>query len=70
MAWLKFALMLTVWTVFIIVVSLMLNFAGDCVPDVTSCGEGARRLSFAVLALGAVGLGCYAYLFVREQRGK
>lgn len=70
MVWLKFALMLVIWTIFIVAVSLMLNFTGDCVPEVTSCGEGARRLSFAVLAFGVIGLAYYAYVFVRAQRGK
>lgn len=66
MAWLKFALTVAVWIVLIATVSFMLNFTGDCAPEVTNCGEAARRISFVVLAFGAIGLAYYSYLFFRQ----
>jgi hypothetical protein len=70
LAWLKFALTVAVWMVLIVTVSLMLNRTGDCGPAVTNCGEAPRRLSFVVLAFGAIGLAYYSYLFFRQQRGE
>jgi hypothetical protein len=67
--WLKFALTLVIWIAGILTLSLMLNFPGDCGPEVTNCGEGLRRVSFVVLAFGTIGLGYYTYLFLSRRRG-
>jgi hypothetical protein len=67
-AWLKFIVMLIVWRGFLLCIALMLNLTGDCAPEIRSCGEGARELSFLVLAFGGIGLGYYSFLFNRRRR--
>ena len=48
------------------VAAFLLNFLGDC--GARNCGETERRVSFVVLAFGAIAIGYYAYRFVRLQK--
>ena len=63
--WLTFGVALTGSIIAIIGVVFLLNFTGDCAPDVTDSGEPQRRASFAVLGLAVVWL---VYLVVRFTR--
>jgi membrane protein implicated in regulation of membrane protease activity len=63
--WLALALSMLGCALATVVISLMLNFTGDCGPGVERCGETARQLSFVVLALGMAAL---VYLVVRFIR--
>ena len=63
--WLSLALALLGSTIAIIAGAALLNFTGDCAPQVTNCGETGRRASFVVLSLGTVWL---VYLVVRFVR--
>lgn len=64
--WLRLGLSLLGYAVATVALSLMMNLTGDCEPGVEKCGETARRLPFAVLALGAAWL---VYLVIRFVRG-
>lgn len=48
--------------------ALLLNFPGDCDPGVANCGEGRRKASFVVLALGAAWLLYLVARFIRKFR--
>jgi hypothetical protein len=50
----------------VVVAAFLLNFLGDC--GARNCGETERRVSFVVLAFGAIAIGYYAYRFVRLQK--
>ena len=63
--WLSFVLALLGSAIATVVAVGLLNFTGDCAPEVTNCGEPLRRASFAVLALGVVWI---AYLIARFIR--
>jgi hypothetical protein len=63
--WFSFGLALVGSTIAILATAALLNFTGDCGPEVTNCGETARRASFVVLGLGVVWL---LYLVVRFVR--
>ena len=63
--WLTFGLALIGSIIAIVCVALLLNFTGDCAPDVTDCGEPQRYASFVVLGLGVVWV---VYLVVRFIR--
>lgn len=65
--WFEFALTVFCALVVTLVFAAMLNITGDCMPEVTDCGEFQRRLSFLVLANGAIGLGYYIFLFLRHR---
>ena len=49
----------------IVVAVGLLNFTGDCAPNVTDCGEAMRYASFVVLGLGLVWI---VYIVVRFMR--
>jgi hypothetical protein len=50
----------------IIGVAGLLNFTGDCAPEVVNCGEPQRRVSFVILTLGIVWLGYLIVRFIRS----
>lgn len=58
--------------IFLILTTLLiaglLNFTGDCSPEVTDCGGTGRRLSFGVVGGGALALAYMTYRFIRGQR--
>ena len=66
--WIKFIAVAIGWIVMVVTASFLLNFTGDCGPEVANCGEASRRISFVVLAFGLIGLGYYVCLFIRQQR--
>ena len=66
--WLRLGLTLLLYAVATIALALMMNFTGDCGPDVQDCGETARKLSFVVLALGAAWLVYLVVRFVRDHK--
>jgi hypothetical protein len=63
--WLSFGLAFVGSLIAIIGIAGLLNFTGDCAPEVTNCGEGQRQASFVVLGLGVVWL---VYLVIRFIR--
>jgi hypothetical protein len=65
--WVRFAGNVFAALVVIGMTVLLLNFTGDCAPEVTNCGEPSRRLSSVVLAFGLIGVGYYAVLFVSRR---
>jgi hypothetical protein len=60
--WITLAVALVGSALASLTLALLLNFSGDCAPQMTNCGEARRYASFVVLALGAA---CVAYLVVR-----
>jgi hypothetical protein len=65
--WLQLALSLLGYAFATIALSLMLNFPGDCGPEVANCGETRRWVSSIVLVLGAVWLAYLVARFVRDH---
>lgn len=63
--WFSFLLAFVGSAIAVVTAAALLNFTGDCAPQVTNCGEMARRASFVVLGLGVVWL---VYLVVRFVR--
>ncbi len=63
--WLSFSLVLVATVIAIVGIAVLLNFTGDCAPEVTNCGEPQRQASFVVLGLGVVWL---IYLVIRFMR--
>jgi hypothetical protein len=49
-----------------VVASFLLNFTGDCGPEVTNCGETSRRISFVVESLGLLAVIWLVLRFVRH----
>jgi hypothetical protein len=47
--------------------AILLNFPGDCGPEVTDCGEGRRQASFVVLGLGVIWLVYLVVSFLRDS---
>ena len=63
--WLRLLISMTGYALAAFALALLLNFPGDCAPEVTDCGAGRRKASFVVLGLGAAWL---VYLLVRFLR--
>jgi hypothetical protein len=63
--WLSFGLAFVGSIIAVLGIAGLLNFAGDCAPEVTSCGEPQRQASFVVLGFGVVWL---IYLVIRFVR--
>ena len=61
-------LMITVVCLATLGIALMLNFPGDCAPDIANCGEGRRYFSFVVMVLGAAWLVYLVVRFIRNPR--
>jgi hypothetical protein len=66
--WLSFGLALVGSIIAILGIAGLLNFGGDCAPEVTNCGEPRRQASFVVLGLGVVWLVYLVIRFVRSPR--
>ena len=45
----------------------LLNFIGDCAPDVANCGETSSDLSYVVLLIGLIS---FVYTIVYYERNK
>jgi hypothetical protein len=63
--WLSLGLALVGSIIAILGIAGLLNFTGDCGPEVANCGEPQRQASFVVLGLGVVWL---VYLVIRFVR--
>lgn len=66
--WARFALTLVGWTLALITIAGLLNFTGDCGPEVRDCGEVQRRISALILAFGFLGLGYYSFIFIAGRK--
>ena len=66
--WVKLTLSLLGYALATVSLVILLNFPGDCSPEVTDCGEGRRLASFVVLGLGVVWLVYLAVKFLRDSK--
>jgi hypothetical protein len=66
-SWIDFVLTVSCMVLIVVVAAFLLNFMGDC-ADMRDCGETQRRISFVVLAFGAIAIGYYVYRFIRMQK--
>ena len=66
--WITLTIALAASVLATLTLAALLNFSGDCAPDVTNCGEGRRYASFVVLALGAAWLVYLVVRFIRNPR--
>jgi membrane protein implicated in regulation of membrane protease activity len=65
--WVEFSLTVCGMALIVVVAAFLLNFMGDC-ADMRDCGETQRRISFVVLAFGAIAIAYYVYRFARSQK--
>ena len=66
--WITLVLALASSALATLAIALMLNFPGDCAPDIANCGEGRRYFSFVVMVLGAAWLVYLVVRFIHPRR--
>lgn len=66
-SWIDFFITVAGMALIVAVATFLLNFMGDCAAGPANCGETERRISFVVLAFGAIAIAYYVYRFVRLQ---
>lgn len=67
MRWARFGFIVAFTLLVLLAVMFGLNFTGDCPPEAMDCGRTQRQISLLVLAFGLIGLGYYAFRFMRSR---